>query len=206
MDDISPLARLRQAGLTVTAAGDTLHAGPVELLDDELRSLIRASKSEILAALAEEARTNMMEALAAPTPAEPVPPHAEEPAGMPPTGRASGIPADVLAVLLERQRATDERQRQLEQRNAALEAQIAEMQALARTPPVIVGAGHAPSDDPAWQQRVAEEAARRLMEADRNYFGGFAPPQAPYTGNVLDQQPVHHETPLERMRRLGRMN
>jgi len=49
------LARLRAAGLTVAASGNSLLASPAGRLTPELRAVIRAHKAEILADLAGEA-------------------------------------------------------------------------------------------------------------------------------------------------------
>lgn len=48
------VARLRSAGLRLTAQGDTLLVEPRSALTDELRALIKAHKTEILEALAAE--------------------------------------------------------------------------------------------------------------------------------------------------------
>src|SRR5690242_18405735 len=49
------VARLREAGLKLTARGDTLLVEPRGALTDDLRALIRANKSAILEALSAEA-------------------------------------------------------------------------------------------------------------------------------------------------------
>lgn len=51
MDGTSLLARLNEAGLSVSRTGDRLVVGPRDRLTEELRSAIREAKSQLLSAL-----------------------------------------------------------------------------------------------------------------------------------------------------------
>ncbi len=73
--DLSLLAELRRAGLTVTAEGGRLRVGPSHLLADELRAAIREHRAGLVRILAAEAAPDV-ESYPSPTPAEKVPPRA----------------------------------------------------------------------------------------------------------------------------------
>jgi hypothetical protein len=73
MSETSVLDRLHAAGLTLSANGDNLQAGPAELLDDELRNLIRERKAEILDALRARAELPAQPTSPAAAPPQPAP-------------------------------------------------------------------------------------------------------------------------------------